>query len=45
MLNLITNKSFTQTNDTYVKIENFVEVESKEFVNTLKQLTNLGLNE
>lgn len=43
ILNLITKKSFQ--NETLVKIEDFIEVEAKEFVKKLKRLTNVGLDQ
>lgn len=45
LLNLITNKSFFPSGETYVKIEDFIEVESKEFIQKLKKLTNIGLDQ
>jgi hypothetical protein len=44
LLNLITNKSFLPSGETYVKIEDFIEVDAKEFVDKLKKLTNVGLD-
>lgn len=45
ILNMITNKSLLPPGQSLVKIEDFIEVEAKEFVKRLKKLTNLGLDE
>lgn len=41
ILNVITNMSFTNENS-YYKLDNFIEVNTKNFVNLLKQFTGLN---
>lgn len=48
-INLITNKSFlvkkdSKDKDVTVKVEDFIEVDPREFINILKKLTNIGLD-
>lgn len=44
MLNLITKKCYASGSDPFYKIEDFIEVDCRQFVKILKQLTNLGLD-
>ena len=45
MVNLITSKSLLPHGQTFVKIKDFIEIEAKQFVKKLKDLTILGLDQ
>ena len=45
MVNLITSKSTLPQGQTFVKIQDFLEIEAKQFVKKLKDLTILGLDQ